>query len=242
MSKFPPIPFHPEAKVLFEDDRFVVIDKPAGLLSHPNSKSEIHESIVQVEYDFKYECYRIGTWKFFLLHRIDRETSGCLLLTKDPDSVKAIKSDFENHNVHKEYLALLSGFVRKATIWKDHIVKKPGKVLIDQRLKPNSSTKVKPIEIFPKERMTLVHFVPQTGRTHQLRVQSQSRHAGILGDRQYGDFNRNKQAKQKWDLKRMMLHANQIAFKDPRTKKTIRVSAPVPAEFELILNQLREEK
>lgn len=242
MSNFPDIPFHSKVEVLYEDDRFVVVDKPTGLLSHPNLKDDILDSVVQAEYDFKYECYRIGTWKFFLLHRIDKETSGCLLFTKDPDTVKKLKADFENHEIHKEYMALLVGFVRKETVWKDHIIKKPGKVLIDQRLKPNASTKVRPLETFSKERMTLVSFLPQTGRTHQLRVQSQVRHASILGDRQYGDFNRNKQAKQKWNLNRMMLHASELRFTDPISKKKIRVSCPLPEEFEDILSQLRSGK
>ncbi|MCC7459713.1 MAG: RluA family pseudouridine synthase [Proteobacteria bacterium] len=242
MSQFPEIPFHNKVEILYEDERFIVIDKPTGLLSHPNQKNEIHESVVQAEYDFKYECYRIGTWKFFLLHRIDKETSGCLLFTKDPDAVKKLKADFENHEVHKEYLALLTGFVRKETAWKDHLVKKPGKVFIDQRLKANAITKVRPLEIFSKERMTFVSFLPQTGRTHQLRVQSQTRHCGILGDRQYGDFNRNKQAKQKWNVGRMMLHASELRFSDPISKKKIRVSCPLPEEFETMLDQLREKK
>jgi RluA family pseudouridine synthase len=242
MSKFPTIPFHSKAETIYEDDRFIVVNKPTGVLSHPNTKEEVHESVVQAEYDSKYECYRIGTWKLFLLHRIDKETSGCLLFTKDPESVKKLKADFENHEIHKEYVALLAGSVRKPTVWKDHLIKKPGKVIIDQRLKPNAVTKIKSVEVFSKERMTLVTFVPQTGRTHQLRVQSTGHHAPILGDRQYGDFQRNKLAKEKFGLKRMMLHSTQIAFNDPISKKNIRVKCPIPSDFEEILRQVREKK
>lgn len=243
MMSLTDIPFHAKSKVLFENERFFVVDKPNGVLSHPNQKGDKSDSsVILAPYDFDGEYFKIGTWKVFLLHRIDKETSGCLLFAKDASSAKKVKTQFEEHKVYKEYTALVSNIVRQPTIWKDHLVKRAGKVLVDKRLKPNAETKVKPLSKFPKFKMSLVKFIPGTGRTHQLRVQSSDRHGAILGDRQYGNFARNKEAKHRWDFDRMFLHAGFLRFKDPANGKNIEVESPLPDELQnllVILEDLR---
>jgi RluA family pseudouridine synthase len=241
MMNLSDIPFHPKAKVLFENERFFVIDKPNGVLSHPNQKGDSSDSAaILAPYDFDGEFFKIGTWKVFLLHRIDKETSGCLLFAKDASSAKKIKAQFAEHKIYKEYIALVSNIVRKPTIWKDHLVKRAGKVLVDKRLKPNAVTKVNPLTQFSRFKMSLVRFIPGTGRTHQLRVQSSDRHGAILGDRQYGNFARNKEAKFRWNFDRMFLHAEILRFKDPANGKIIQIESPLPAELQSLLDTLEE--
>lgn len=239
MSKHADIPFHAQSRILFENERFLIVDKPHGVLSHPNQKGEHSDpSIIQATYDFKGEFYNINTTKLFLLHRIDKETSGCLLFAKDAISAKKIKSDFETHQIYKEYIALLSTIIRKPLIWKDHLIKRGNKVFIDKRLKPNAITKVKPLAHYTKYKLTLVKFFPESGRTHQLRVQSSDRHGAILGDRQYGNFSRNKEAKFRWNFDRMFLHAQTLKFKDPINGKKIEVHSPLPKNLQTLIDTL----
>jgi len=243
MTTLSDIPFHTKTRVIFENERFFVLDKPNGVLSHPNQKGEHSDaSVIQAPYDFKAECFDLKTWKVFLLHRIDRETSGCLLFAKDATSAKKIKADFEQHKIHKEYTAMVSTIVRKPTVWKDHLIKRGNKVFVDKRMKPNAETRVKPLAQFSKYKLSLVKLIPETGKTHQLRVQSSDRHGAILGDRQYGNFSRNKEAKQRWDFDRMFLHADMLAFKDPANGKKIEVRCELPGELQELVKTLEKSK
>lgn len=234
------IPFHSKINVLFENERFFVIDKPNGILSHPNEKlDKMETAVIHAPYDFQGEFFRIGQWKAFLLHRIDKETSGCLMFAKDAASAKKVKADFETHQVHKEYTALLSTVIKKPITWKDHLIKRGNKMLVDKRQKPNAITHVQPLMNFPKYKMSLVKFKPKTGKTHQLRAQSFDHHGAIVGDRQYGNFARNKEVKHRWDFDRMFLHADTIEFKDPVGGKKIRVESPLPEELQDLINSLK---
>lgn len=236
MKTIQDIPFHAKTKIIFENDRIFVVDKPAGVLSHPNDAGDYSSSVITCKYDSKKEFFDVDQWKVFLLHRIDKETSGCLMFAKDALSARLIKADFENQKVFKEYTALLCGLVRKPDLWKDNMIKKGKVMVVDQRGKSNAITKVKPLEVFSKPKFTLTKFFPESGRTHQLRVQSAHRHYPILGDRQYGNFTRNKEAKQKWDFNRMFLHASVVEFIDPGTSKKIRVTSDLPAELQEVLD------
>lgn len=230
---------HPKAIILLETAHYLILDKPDGVLSHPNPDQESTKaSIIHADYDFKGEFFRIGTQKLFLLHRIDKETSGCLFFSKDASVAKKIKSDFENHLIHKEYIALVGGILRAPTVWKDHLVKKNGRMTIDKRAKPNSTTEVEPIQVYDKNKLTLLRLIPKSGRTHQLRIQSSKRSLPILGDRQHGDFAKNKNIKTSIGLKRMFLHASKLEFTDPTSKKKISVESPLPLELHTVIDRL----
>jgi RluA family pseudouridine synthase len=230
---------HSKANILFEDENFLVLDKPAGVLSHPNPEDgQTKTSIIMAGYDFNGEFYKLENSRLYLLHRIDKETSGCLLFSKNVSHAKKVKIDFENHNIHKEYIALVGGILRQDVVWKDHLSKKNGRMVVDKREKPNSSTEINPIRIFEKERLTLLRLIPRSGRMHQLRVQSSKRFLPILGDRQHGDFAKNKSVKKTIDLKRMFLHASKLEFTDPTSKKKIIVESPLPTELKNVLEKM----
>lgn len=237
------IPFHENAKILYENDDFFVMDKPDGVLSHPNLTGDKNDpSIIKAPYDSKGEYYKLGNWKVFLLHRLDRETSGCLLFSTNPSLAPKVKADFESHSIRKEYTALLGGSVRKPGIWKDYLVKKGNKMFPDLRGKPNAITKVTPMQNYQKFHATLTKFSPTTGKTHQLRVQSAFHHAPILGDRLYGNFAKNKDIKTKLNLKRMFLHASKLEFKNPKNQKTISVESLIPEDLQMVIDLLENSK
>ena len=219
------------------------MDKPDGVLSHPNPPGQkVFPSIIQAPYDVRGEFFKIRDWKVFLLHRIDMETSGCLLFCLNPILAPMVKADFESHRIKKEYTALLGGSVRKPDVWKDHMIKKGNRMFVDPRSKPNAETKVNPVALYQKHHATLTKFSPVTGKTHQLRVQSAFHHAPILGDRLYGNFAKNKDIKTKLNLKRMFLHASMIDFINPRHKNHIRVESPLPEDLQMVVDLLENSK
>lgn len=232
------LPIHSKAAVLFENDNLFVLDKPDGVLSHPN-KTEAHSSILLAPYNDNNESFDVGGQHVYLIHRIDKETSGCLLFAKNSQTAKQLKKDFIEHKVLKNYIALVAGFQRQPTTWKDHLAKDGGKMRYDRDKKTNAETDVEAIEVFEKPRLTLLKLSPKSGKTHQLRIQAAKRNLPILGDRQYGNFPRNKDVKTKFLLKRMFLHSTDLTFIDPLTKKEVHVRSLLPPNLQIVLDKIK---
>lgn len=233
------IPFHQKSKILFENDEIFVLEKPVGVLSHPNSDRESSASIVRAPYDIKTESFLLENGeKAYLAHRLDKETSGCLLFAKQLSVVKKLREDFLHHHIKKEYIALSAGILRAGVTWKDHLTKRDGNVRFDPKRPANAETVVKVMDVFEKEKLSLLRLVPHSGKTHQLRVQTAKRNLHILGDRQYGNFKRNKDMKQILGLNRMFLHASKLELKNPVTGKKIEIESMLPLELQTVLTSL----
>ena len=230
--------FHPRALILFEDEDYIFIDKPDGVLSHPNAQSN-GTCITPNIYSHQRESFKMGNEELFLLHRLDKETSGVLMLSKKQELANLTKSMFEQHQIKKQYLGLIGGSIRAPIEWSDHIRKDMGRANIDYKQKANALTLVEPLMIFDKPRLTYILMKPQTGRTHQLRIQSSKRSTPIMGDRTYGHFKKNKEVRSSWGLKRMFLHAHTIQFNHPLSKIDIQVTSPLPADLEGVLEKLK---
>ena len=191
----------------------VAIDKPCGVLSHPNKKAEIRKSLLEADsYDEKARAYRIkGDVKFvYLLNRLDSATSGILLLALNEDVRDAALKEFEAKRVEKVYEALVFGALRKgAPLWRDRLRKErqEGGVRAAAGSGHQAETKLlraQPIPGMPL--MSRLRLMPITGRTHQLRIQTSKRAVPIVGDRTYGDFNKNKLIAKSKGIKRLCLH------------------------------------
>src|ERR1043166_5853371 len=162
----------PNVNILFQDETILALDKPAGLLSHP--------SLLKAPYSTQEESFDWNGKKIYLLHRLDRETSGVLLCAYDFETAKLIKNQFKAHKVKKTYHALVTGIVEpKQGVWKDRIPKE-------------AITKIRVIKTYREIPATYLELSPETGRTNQLRIQTSKRHWPILGDRSYGNFHQNK--------------------------------------------------
>ena len=221
-------------KILFENERVIVIDKPAGIMVHPDDKSD-EVTLSDIAY-FKYENMRdVGEGdRFGIVHRLDRNTTGCLVLCKSRDSYKDMKNIFREHKVRKVYRAIVEGNVRDDM----GVIDKPmartrsdfrKKGVVDMFSKDfrgaerSAITRYKVLERSPDKKFTYVELYPLTGRTHQLRVHMRSIRHPIIGDDLYGS------EKGKFLASRSMLHAYKIEF--TIRKQEVKITSDIPEDM-----------
>ncbi|MBQ6223886.1 MAG: RluA family pseudouridine synthase [Campylobacter sp.] len=168
---------------IFECDEFAVFDKPSGVLSHPNGRN--------CKYSLYDEIWSLYGHSAAVVHRLDKETSGLIMVAKNLASLNSLKSLFENRAVKKSYFALVSGVVEKEFIIDEPISEslETDEVAIKMRICENGKkaiTEIYPIEYFSEFNATLVRAVPLTGRQHQIRLHLFHVKHKILGDPLYG--------------------------------------------------------
>lgn len=205
--------------IIYEDDHVMVLNKPAKIAVHggTNNNLGVIESLRLAAANPKLE----------LIHRIDKDTSGCLLIAKKRSGLRNLQSQIRENKLGKRYLALLNGTVKKkfkieAPLLKNTLSSGERVVKVDfEQGKP--STSIFTVEkIF--ENFTLVNVKLITGRTHQIRVHSKYAGHSIAGDPKYGDKESNSHAKN-LGLNRMFLHASELQFISPTTNKVVIVKA-----------------
>ncbi|MCJ7799103.1 MAG: RluA family pseudouridine synthase [Polaromonas sp.] len=236
-----------EFPILFEDDFLLAIDKPAGVAVHGGSGVSFgvieQLRMARPEADF-----------LELVHRLDRETSGILLIAKRRMALKLLQEQFRERETDKVYLALVSGN------WpaNQRVIDKA----LHKYLLPNGERRVKVVAndhpdamrsvtlvkvkaaiaanpLAPTTAFSLLEVTIKTGRTHQIRVHLAGEGHPIAGDDKYGDFELNKvlqkSAPGAASLKRMFLHAWSLKFNHPKTRKAVQLQAPLPGELQQFL-------
>lgn len=225
-------------QVLFEDDALLVLNKPSGMAVHAGSgiKVGIIEAIRALRTDLKY---------IELAHRLDRETSGCLVMAKKSSVLRALNEDFannslKNNRLQKRYLALVKGRwrhgERRVTKALNTDARRGGErhVVVDDNGSYASSI-MTPVSV--GSLASLIEVKLLTGRTHQVRVHALSEGHPLAGDQRYGDADFNKEIK-KLGLKRLFLHAASFSFFHPISEQKIEIDAPMPAELTAVVNSL----
>ncbi|MEJ6348701.1 RluA family pseudouridine synthase [Holzapfeliella sp. He02] len=208
--------------ILYEDELFLIINKPAGLLSTP-SKSDLTDSVVNRLLSY-FQTQSITT-KPHVITRLDKDTSGCLLVAKD-----AIGHAFiQQSKLDKYYLALIQTDDQLQQI--PAVIDRPIARVSGDAIKREVSTKGKESQteyqlVQKGPNCSLVRLKLRTGRTHQIRVHLASLGYPLLGDQLYGG--------QTVDLKRQALHASQISFNHPLTQQKVKAQAPLPQDLALI--------
>lgn len=228
-------PFQMPVKVLFEDGSTIVVDKPEGLNSHPANRKDTKSLLNGIYYYIQNQQEFDKDVRIRLIHRLDKETSGVILASKNQQSQEYYSSQFENRTVKKEYFAIVHGdFERtlsktgKASLnIKTYIGPERGDI---KKFKNTSESKGKIAKTevffekhfnkFGKRKFSLVRVAPETGRQHQIRVHLASRRHPILGDTLYGG--------QKY--KRLMLHAHSLDFTLLNGKR-IKTTSELPEKF-----------
>jgi 23S rRNA pseudouridine955/2504/2580 synthase len=171
------------------------------------------------------------------VHRLDKDTSGCLIIAKKRSALRKLHELFRDDHVHKTYLALLSGqWARKKLVVSAPLLKNVSKggermVVISPSGKA-AETLFRRLKLF--RHATLVEAAPKTGRTHQIRVHAASLGHPIVGDERYGLDEVNKVFKNK-GYKRMFLHAETLKFQHPVTGVLMSISAPLPSQLDNLL-------
>lgn len=227
----PTLKFSLENHILYEDDGFIVLNKPAGFAVHGGSgvSSGVIEGLRQIRPQQKF---------LELVHRLDKETSGCLLIAKKRSVLKVLHELFRGDGIQKTYLALLAGqFQRKKQVVDVPLLKNVAQggermVVVSQAGKTAETlfTRLKQYQD-----ATLVHAAPKTGRTHQIRVHAAWLGHPIVADDRYGDDETNKMFKKR-GYKRLFLHAEQLQFAHPLTGKPLHFFAPLPSDLQQLID------
>lgn len=216
--------------ILFEDDVILVINKPSGYAVHGGSG--ISSGIIETLREMRPENRFLE-----LVHRIDKETSGCLIIAKKRSALRKLHEYFRGDGVKKSYLALLAGrWEEKKCLVEQPLLKKTNQggganVRVHKAGKP-SQTIFRQIRLYANA--TLIEARPLTGRTHQIRVHAQWLGFPLVGDERYGLEEKNKTFRKK-GYKRMFLHAEKLQFSHPVTGELLKLIAPLPADLQALL-------
>jgi 23S rRNA pseudouridine1911/1915/1917 synthase len=228
------IPF----EIIYEDEDIAVINKPSGIVVHPApghyNDTLVHGLILKL----KNLSGIGGKIRPGIVHRLDKDTSGIMLVAKNDFAHKKLVEAFKERLIEKNYIALVYGRLTQKKgkietfIGRHPIARKKMAVLKEGKL---AITFYEVLEIFNKASLVLAK--PVTGRTHQIRVQFSYIGHPILGDPIYGGL--------KHDLPkppRLMLHAYEIVFKHPRTNEEMKFRVPIPEEFQSYIEKLKDQR
>lgn len=233
--------------IIYEDEHFLALNKPADLMVHP-ARGVWRGTLVNalVYYAQKWSTVG-GNWRPGILHRLDRNTTGIMLVARSDEAHWRLARQFENRTIQKTYLAVAHGVpelrsdVIDLPIGRDRYVREKQAIRKESNGGRPAVTRYDVLETlqFGSERFALIRLTPKTGRTHQLRVHMQAIGHPLVGDNMYGgrpfehgDFHFTRQA----------LHAAEITFVHPGTLKPMTLSAPLPADLHELLELLRRNQ
>ena len=233
--------------ILFEDKSLLVVNKPAGLVVHPSAGHEEHTLVNALLHHCDGSLSGIGgVARPGIVHRLDKETSGCLVVAKNDETHLALSEQFAAREVRKIYQALVCGEPGRPTgeihaAIARHPTHRKRMAVSDESEGRAAHTSYKILERL--HAATLMQAQIHTGRTHQVRVHFQFIGHPLVGDETYG-ARQNARLKEltNYAAPRVMLHAKELSFTHPATKKTLKFEAPLPADFEAALKALRPAK
>jgi len=249
-------PYHFKLDIIFEDDDLIVLNKPAGIVMHPGA-GNYDNTIVNalINYDKK-SLSNIGDeLRPGIVHRIDKNTSGLVVIAKNNQAHENLSTQFSNHSITRVYQLLIWGKIRPSKGKVETLIARSSKnrqmMEVSQKKGKRAITNYKTIEIFENKNIPTLSFLEcklETGRTHQIRV-----HMNFLGNCIVGDDKYKKKFKkiknidpmlEKYlsNLKRQFLHAKIIGFIHPKKNKEMIFSSILPQELEIILKMLRNTR
>ncbi len=218
--------------IVFEDQDVVVVNKPQGLVVHPCSSTKHGTLVNALLFHVKDLSGINGSLRPGIVHRLDKDTSGLLVIAKNDFAHRSLAEQIKERTCHRHYLALLEGNLKddagrvETYIKRDPKDRKKMSVQSSGRL---AVTDYKVVERF--EKYCLVEFVLQTGRTHQIRVHAKFLHHAVVGDKVYGHEVKG--------LNGQLLHAYKLSFTHPRTNKEMTFEVPLPDYFEKFIEKIR---
>lgn len=231
--------------ILYEDEQYIAIHKPAGLLVH---RSEIAQDVG--EFVVQQLRNQLGEW-VYPIHRLDRPTAGVLVLGRTPSAAHKLQEQFAARQVHKTYWAVVRGYLL-APGRVDMPLKKPKEHFKDKEkyaaaepqeaiteYAPLAQVELPyPVGRYATARYSLLALRPLTGRVHQLRRHLNHLAHPIVGDTRYGDNEHNDFFRTHWHCHRLLLVAKQLQFTHPNTQQLITITAPLDPELAELLPQL----
>ncbi len=222
--------------IVFENENVIVINKKSGMVVHPGSGNKKNTLVNALLFHTKNLSDCNGEIRPGIVHRIDKDTSGLLLVAKNNEAHRILAEDLKNKKISRKYIALVCGILKHNHITIDAPIGRDEKnrlrMCVTSKNSKNAVTHVHVLKRFSK--YTLVECVLDTGRTHQIRV-----HLSYIG---YPLFNDPVYGKEVIKGFGQFLHSSEITFLEPITKEELHFEAPLPFEFQDFLNRLEKDK
>jgi tRNA pseudouridine65 synthase len=209
--------------ILYRDDHYVAVDKPAGMLVHRTRIAEAGEYALQRLRD------QLGQ-HVFPVHRLDRPTSGVLLFALSSEAARHIAPQFENHTIDKHYLAVVRGYTEEYATIDYPLQEEPDKPHQEALTRYQRLATVEldiPVGRYPQARYSLIEVMPQTGRLHQIRKHMHHIFHPIVGDTTHGEGRHNRLFRDHFASQRLLLFATRLSFIHPYDGERITIEAPL---------------
>lgn len=220
--------------IIYEDSDLIVINKSQGMVVHPAPGNYTGTLVNALVYHCKDLSGINGVARPGIVHRIDKDTSGILVIAKNDNAHKKLAEQLKEHSMKREYVALVEGIIKGESGMVDKPLARHPKERIKMAVVSGGKRAVTHYEVVERfERNTLVKCVLETGRTHQIRVHMSYIGHPLVGDPVYG------YKKQKFNLNGQMLHAKKLGFIHPNTEKYMEFESEIPDYFNDVLKKLR---
>lgn len=227
--------------IVYEDDDIIIVNKPKGMVVHPANGNYTGTLVNALMYSHKDKLSSInGSIRPGIVHRIDKDTSGILVVAKNDETHKKLSSIFKIHDIKREYVALVKGIVKEDRLDINlpigRSAKDRKKMAVTNKNSREAITHIEVLERFYASNVTLVKATLETGRTHQIRVHMSYMHHPIVGDEVYGKKD------PKFKVTGQMLHARLLGFKHPTTNEYVEFESEIPEYFKDILDALERKE
>ena len=220
-------------EIIFEDDDLLVLSKPAGMVTHP-AGAQYSETLVNALLNYGCQLSTInGPLRKGIVHRLDKDTSGLLVIAKNDFAHQKLAQQFRKHTVKRKYIAMVKGGVAHNEGEIDlpigrHPQNRKKMAVTFLKKSRNALTRYRVLKRY--KNVSLLELSPYTGRTHQLRVHLKFCGHPILGDKRYGKAS---------DFSRLALHATVLGFRHPRTEEFVEFQSNIPGSFKSFLRELK---
>lgn len=237
------IPEDIKIDIMYEDDDIIIVNKSKGMVVHPANGNYTGTLVNALMYSHKDRLSSInGTIRPGIVHRIDKDTSGVLVIAKNDNAHKKLSEQFKVHSINRKYIALVKGIVKEDEFTINlpigRSTKDRKKMAVVYKNSRNAVTHIRVLKRFYSSSVTLVEATLETGRTHQIRVHMSHLHYPLVGDEVYG------RKDPKFKIEGQMLHAKLLGINHPTTNEYMEFEADLPKYFKDILDKLekKEEK
>lgn len=217
--------------IVYEDEYLMVINKPSGLVVHPGSGNKDNTLVNGLMYYTKNLSDIGDSDRPGIVHRLDKDTSGLMLVAKENKTHEILSEEFKKHNIHREYIALVDGVIEVSRGTIDAPIKRSKENYQKMTVASGGKKAITNFEVIKRyKNNTLIRLVLETGRTHQIRV-----HMAYIGYPIHNDPVYNKKVSTSFG---QFLHSEYLKFIHPITKKELEFRCPLPDEFKDYLNTL----
>ena len=248
------IPSQIKIEVIYEDDSIVIVNKPKGMIVHPGAGNTSNTLANALAYKFKNNLSDInGKLRPGIVHRIDKETSGILVIAKNNFAHSNLSKQFSEHTIKRKYKCLIWGVIRPLNGRIETLIARSKKnrqlMSVSEINGKKAVTNYRTIKVFDSKdipKISLLECELETGRTHQIRVHLKYKGTSILGDKKYGKKNIKFRKKNKSfselhsNINGQALHAGSLEFKHPVKEKWLKFKTNLPTDFKNMLNFLEK--